>query len=301
MVSWAEKLGFAPDDRVVLLHADDLGMCHAANTAFAENVAFGLTTCGAVMVPCPWFLELAAYCCAHPQADVGVHLTLTAEWKHYRWGPISTRDRASGLLDAEGYLPRTNRELHAQMDAQAAIREMRAQVQRALDAGIDVTHIDTHMGSVQHPQLVAAYIQLGLDFRVPVMLPRMDEASQRARGATPEMIAASHGLLAKAQAAGLPILDGMAAISLQPGEDALMQYQRAFEALPPGIVHFLYHPALQGGEIEAITDHWTRQVGDYRTFQSEEMRAFFQRSGIKLIGYRALREAMRNAKTPGVS
>ena len=275
-------------------------MCHAANEAFIENVAFGLTTCGAVMVPCPWFMELAAYCRAHPQADVGVHLTLTAEWKQYRWGPISTRERASGLLDAEGYLPRSNRELHAQMDAAAAIREMRAQVERALDAGIDVTHIDTHMGSVLHPQLVAAYIQLGLDFRVPVMLPRLDEAELRARGATPEMVAAVRGLLADAQAAGLPILDRMGAVNLQPGEDAAAQYQRAFEALPPGIVHFLYHPAKPGGEIQAITDHWTRQVGDYRTFQSEAMRAFFKRSGIKLIGYRALREAMREAKTAWV-
>jgi predicted glycoside hydrolase/deacetylase ChbG (UPF0249 family) len=101
-----KKPGLADDDRLVILHADDVGMCQASLTAFADLVEFGLVSSGATMVPCPWFPAVAAYCREHPGVDLGVHLTLTSEWDTYRWGPLSTRDPASGLLDGEGYFYR---------------------------------------------------------------------------------------------------------------------------------------------------------------------------------------------------
>ena len=146
--------GLTATDRAIILHADDLGMCHAANVAFARLTEAGLVLSGSVMVPCPWFPELAAWGRAHPEADIGVYLTLTSEHSCYRWGPVSTRDAGSGLLDADGYLPRTVEALHASMSVEAAVAELRSQIERALAAGLDVTHLDTHMAAVVHPALI---------------------------------------------------------------------------------------------------------------------------------------------------
>ncbi|HUW13586.1 MAG TPA: ChbG/HpnK family deacetylase, partial [Anaerolineae bacterium] len=158
-------LGFAPEDRVVIMHADDLGMCHAANTAFAALVESGRPLSGSVMVPCPWFPELAALGRAHPEADIGVHLTLNSEHPLYRWGPVSTRDVTSGLLDPDGYSPSTVEALHSRMSADAAMTEMRTQIERALAAGLDVTHLDAHMAAVVYPSLLRHYVDLALQFR----------------------------------------------------------------------------------------------------------------------------------------
>jgi len=288
----AERLGYAPQDRVVIWHADDIGMCHGANAAFVEQAPFGLITCGAVMVPCPWFAEIAAYCRAHPELDMGVHITLNAEWLTYRWGPISTRDPASGLLDAQGYLPRSVAELHRQMKPEAAIAEMRAQVERALAAGIDVTHIDTHMGAVLHLSLLSAYIQLGIEFRVPVMLPRLTRAAMIQQGASEEAAAAALAQLAALEGSGLPVLDAIASGPATRG-DPEPAFKKALDALPSGVTHFLCHPNKPSAEIKAITPNWEYRQADYRAGLSEELRDHVAASGIRLIGYRRLRDLIR--------
>jgi len=288
----AERLGYAPQDRVVIWHADDIGMCHGANAAFIEQAPFGLTTCGAVMVPCPWFAEIAAYCRAHPELDMGVHITLNAEWRTYRWGPISTRDPASGLLDAQGYLPRSVEELHRRLDPDAAIAEMRAQVERALAAGIDVTHIDTHMGAVFHPALLPAYLQLGLEFAVPVMLPRPSRALLLEWGVSEAAASAGLAQIAELEAGGFPVLDAIAS-GPATREDPAPAFKKALDALPPGVTHFLYHPNKPSAEIKAITPNWEYRQADYRAGLSEELRDHVAASGIRLIGYRRLRDLIR--------
>jgi predicted glycoside hydrolase/deacetylase ChbG (UPF0249 family) len=124
------------------------------------------------MVPCPWFPLAADFCRRHPGVDMGVHLDLTCEWDLYRWGPISTRAPGSGLIDREGYLYRTSEEVQQYGDPEAVSCELQAQVERALAAGIDVTHVDTHMGTVRHAKFIRAYLQLVLRYHVPAMLPR---------------------------------------------------------------------------------------------------------------------------------
>src|SRR5512138_455136 len=146
-------LGFGNDSRVAIFHADDVGMCHGANAAFAELSRLGTITCGAVMVPCPWFLEAAELAARNSQLDLGVHLTLTSEWASYRWAPISTVSRRSGLIDGSGYFWRRLPMLGPKVVPEAAEAEMRAQIERALAAGIDVTHLDTHMGAALLPAL----------------------------------------------------------------------------------------------------------------------------------------------------
>src|SRR5919205_960428 len=131
-----------PFSRAVVPHVDDLGASHGANSAFLDLAARGLVTCGAVMVPCPWFREIAEAAAADPALDLGVHLTLTSEWAHYRWAPISTASGTSGLIDADGYLWRDVASLRRHLVPEAAEAELRAQIERAIAAGLTPTHID---------------------------------------------------------------------------------------------------------------------------------------------------------------
>ncbi|MEJ2208293.1 MAG: polysaccharide deacetylase family protein [Anaerolineae bacterium] len=291
-----KRLGFADDDRVVILHADDVGMCQASLTAFAELVDFGLISSGAVMVPCPWFPAVVAYCQKHPGVDLGVHLTLTSEWDAYRWGPISTRDPASGLLDAEGYFHHRSEEAQESGDPAAVQAELEAQVGRALAAGIDVSHIDTHMGTVAHPKFMAGYVQLALQHRLPAMIPRLDEAGWHEMGMEDEMAALAAQFVAQMEAQGMPLLDGLVGLPLEeePG-DRLAVAKEELGALPPGLTHFIFHPAVDTPELRAITPRWRSRVADYETFRSEELRAWMRDEGLHVVGYRALRALLREA------
>ena len=157
-----KRLGLSDDARAVIFHADDVGMCQASLAAYVDLVDFGLISAASTMVPCSWFPATAAFCRDHPgeKVDMGVHLTLTSEWDGYRWGPISTRDPASGLMDTDGYFHPDTESAQAHGDPAAVQLEIQTQVERALAAGIDVTHIDSHMGTVFHPSSWAALSRL---------------------------------------------------------------------------------------------------------------------------------------------
>jgi chitin disaccharide deacetylase len=158
--------------RAVGLHVDDLGSTHAANRAYLDLVARGLVTCGSVMVACPWFREIAEAAVADPDLDLGVHLTLTSEWPHCRWAPISTTSRASGLIDDDGYFWRDVASLRRHLVPEAAASELRAQIERALAAGIAPTHIDAHMGAAMLPDLLEVHVRLANAYDLFPVLPR---------------------------------------------------------------------------------------------------------------------------------
>jgi len=288
------KLGFADDDRVVIIHTDDIGMCQATMSAFADLVDFGLISSGAVMVPCPWFPQVAAYCRQHPLVDLGVHLTLTSEWDGYRWGPISTRDPASGLIDEEGYLHQRSEQVQEHGDAAAVQLELQMQVDRAVTAGIDVTHVDTHMGAVTQVEFIPAYIQLGIQHRVPVLVLRLDEVGWREMGLDQETAALATQLVRQLEAQGLPLLDHVVGLPLDRPEDRVALAKQAFDKLPPGLTHFIIHPAQDTPELRAIAPDWPSRVADYEAFTSKELRDAVRDSGVQVIGYRALRELMRS-------
>ena len=291
------KLGYGSEDRVVIIHADDLGMCHAANVAFEEMVAFEWVRCGSVMVPCPWFLELAEFSASNSETDVGVHLTLNSEWAHYRWPPISTRDPASGLIDDQGYLPRTVEEVHERLVPEAAVSEMRAQVERALEAGVDLTHLDTHMGSVAHKELLPGYIALALEFDVPFMTARFTPEEFEEQGIDPALAGAILEQYGKLEAEGIPLVDHLVALELDHSSDLLPQYKRAFDRLEPGLTHFVVHPCVPGLDMEAISESAADRIADYQMFVNEELKAYIEDAGIKTVGYRELRELMRGGET----
>ena len=288
-----KKLGFSNDDRVIIIHTDDIGMCQASVDAFAEMVDFGLISSGAVMVPCPWFLEAADFAVSHPEADLGAHLTLTSEWETYRWGPISTRDPKTGLMDEQGFFHRRSEGVWEHADPEAAQVELEAQVTRALEAGIKLTHIDTHMGSVAHPKLISSYVQLAMKYGLPLMIPRMDVpaimAQQHVDEQTAQVLA---GTLQSLEEMGLPLLDGISGLELEHAENRFDQAKEALLALKPGVTHFIIHPSKDTPELRHITTSWDCRVADYETFTSKATRDFIKNEGIQVIGYRALKELM---------
>ena len=166
-----ERLGFAPTDRVAVVHVDDIGMCHSANVGAFEALENGPATCGSMMVPCPWFLEAAGRARANPRFDLGVHLTLNAEWSEYRWGPVAGRSRVPSLCDKGGYLPRSVIEVLKSARPEEVEIELRAQIDLALAAGVDVTHLDSHMGTVFFPQFFDLLTRLAADYRLPLFAP----------------------------------------------------------------------------------------------------------------------------------
>ncbi|HSJ95766.1 MAG TPA: polysaccharide deacetylase family protein [Myxococcota bacterium] len=292
----AERLGFAAGDRVIVLHADDIGMCHAANEGAFEAMERGAVTCGSLMVPCPWFRGAAERARAHPGAyDLGVHLTLNSEWPHYRWGPVAGRRTVPSLVDEQGYLLRTSLEVARQARPAEVEIELRAQIEMALAAGIDVTHLDAHMGTAFFPPFVELYAKLAREFRIPAMAVRPDAAAlARAglAGAEP-MIRRVVELL---EGAGMPVLDWIDADSLgfEPGTGPDHARKR-LGALAPGVTYFITHPARDGEELRAIgPDHHARSF-EHRFYGSEEGRAALAAAGVRTVGMRAIRDLLAAA------
>jgi predicted glycoside hydrolase/deacetylase ChbG (UPF0249 family) len=246
------------------------------------------------MVPCPWFREAAATARARPEYDLGVHLTLTSEWSDYRWGPVAGRSAVPSLLDAEGYLPRTLEEVARQAKPEEAAVELRAQVQMALDAGVDVTHLDSHMGTCFVPTLLPVYEALGEAFQVPLFVARPDEAQLEANGLA-GLGRLFHDAADRMEARGFPVLDGFDSDSLgfEIGKGA--EHNRARLArLPQGVSYLICHPARDGEELDAITPGSAHQRDFERTFYGGRAgREALEAEGVKTVGMRALRALLR--------
>jgi predicted glycoside hydrolase/deacetylase ChbG (UPF0249 family) len=281
-----KKLGFSNTDRVVIIHSDDIGMCHASVQAFKDLWKFGTLTSGAVMVPCPWFPAVAQMCRENPEIDMGVHATLNAEWDAYRWGPVSTRDQASGLLDADGYFHQSHQAVYDNAKPEAVEREVNAQIERALTAGIDVTHVDSHMGTIMSPLFVQSYIQAAASRLLPNMFPRMD-----ATGNEMIDIKTDEQQLEKM---GVPMLEGLISMPLNEPNGEMEIAKDLLGNLPVGITHFILHPSIDTAELRSIAPDWESRVANYNTFMSEELKKFIEQEDFKLIGYRQIRDAMRN-------
>lgn len=285
------RLGFTETDRVLITHIDDMGFCHAANQASLACLTSGAASCASVIVNAPWFREAVQICVEHPEFDVGVHLTLTAEYPTFRWSALSSRDPATGLLDKEGYLWHSREDAIRHVTAEAAKTEMRAQIDSALEAGIDVTHIDTHMGSVVHPKFLASYLSLADEYGVPAFLPRVTRERLKAL-AMGDMAEEFVAILEKVDAARVPVLDEIIVDTLVDLNDKETFYQEKIQSIKPGLTHLLFHPAINGDELQAIADTYGSRHADYLFWRQSKTRQFIVDAGIKLIGYRELRQQL---------
>lgn len=291
-------LGLSPKDRAVLIHTDDIGMCHASLAAYADLAASGTISAGSVMVPCPWFPATAQFCRSHPEiADMGVHVTLTSEWDSgYRWGPVSTCDPASGLLDEAGYMHQTTQAAQAHGRPDAVHREIESQVQHALDRGIDVTHLDTHMGTAFSAGFVQAYIQVALQHQVPPFLVRNIDRAMAARHTDADIgeIDALLSMLRDLETQGLPMFDAVTGVPFDRRETHLDDVKRVLADLQPGLTYLITHPSKDTPELRAIMpEGWAARVADYEVLMSEQLRDVIDDQGIHIVTWRTLRELMR--------
>lgn len=296
-MSTLARLGLRQDARVVILHADDVGMARGANRAFLDLARAGRIDCGSVMVPCPWFPEIAREAVADPSLDLGVHLTLTSEWLVYRWGPVAVRSKASGLLDADGYFHRDCLALRAHVDPLAAEAEMQAQIEQALGTGMDVTHLDTHMGAALVPELLPATLRLAKRYDLPLLLPR-DLSSYlsvlRLGEVDPGPYAAA---VAELDAAGLPVIDRFAMTPGVPTGQAEAAYAALVTPAAPGLTYVALHP--HGAEDIAdiqrdhprAKPHW--RTDELRLFGNGQCDAAIAAAGVRRVGMRALRDLHR--------
>ena len=289
-------LGYDASTRRVIFHADDVGMCHGSNRAFLECQAAGMLKTGSVMVPCPWATEILHRAATDRSIDLGVHLTLTSEWEYYRWGPISTRQANSGMVDRTGNFWQSVPQVAEHLNPTAALMEMETQIGQALAAGVDITHLDTHMGTATLPALVDAYVELGFEYRVPVLYFRQADDLMR-RMFNADQADAHLRRAAVIEERGMPLVDWF---RITPGYDGgsgagdrADLYEAILRDLQPGVTYFSLHPNAPG-DIETLdpaNHHW--RTGEYDYFRSDRARAFLEREGIVPIGFREIRDVMR--------
>lgn len=290
-------LGFSDNDRVVIIHADDIGFCQASAAAMDGLLNAGIVSSMATMAVCPWFPAAAAFARAHPAIDLGLHFTLTCEWDAYRWGPLSTRDPASGLIDAEGFFHRRSDPPRKRGKAAAVAAELKAQIERAQKAGIDLTHVDSHMLTAWHPKFLPDYFKISARHGLPAFFLHLDPETAAAWGYSRRAGAAMTRLAAGFAARGLPLFDNIFIMPLENADDRIGTARRAFEALKPGLTYFILHPAVDSPELRAITpEDWRARAADFQAFTSAELRSFLRNSGIHVIGWRVLRDWMRKKK-----
>lgn len=283
----AERLGYPANTKLLIIHADDLGVSHSENEASFAAMEKGAVNSGSIMVPCPWFPEVAAYARLHPQADLGLHLTLTAEWKHYKWGTVASKNEVSSLLTDRAFMPEDPATIATQARIEEVEKELRAQIERAQLFGIDFTHFDTHMGTlVASVELAKLYIKLGREYKVPILMHR---------GMARAMLNIN--------------LDDY----LQPNDVVLDQiymaqpahfasgmknfYEGVLRDVKPGLNCLLLHAAYDNAEMQAITiDHpdygaaW-RQA-DYDFFSSAECKKLLKEQNIQLVTWREIRDKL---------
>jgi predicted glycoside hydrolase/deacetylase ChbG (UPF0249 family) len=289
----AERLGYKATDKLLIVNGDDVGMCHAANLGTIECLEKGLMRCATIMVPCPWFPEIASYAKEHPERDFGIHLCHTSEWRKYRWGPVAPREQVPGLVAADGYLWHEVPDVYAHATPEQALIEGRAQVKRALAAGVDVTHLDSHMGTLQYnPEYLKMYLQLSVEFDLPV---RMASAETLARAGHPEV-------RDEFAAKGILFPDHFVYDELKEENKGVTNFWlKVVRNLKPGVTELYIHAALPTDELKAITGSWPTRSQQYEVFaHDEEMKQLVASQKISLIGYRPLRDLQHRERREGV-
>jgi len=238
--SLAERLGYPADSKLLIIHADDLAVAHSEDAASFDALDKRAASSASIMIPCPWLTEVADYAMAHPDADLGLHLTLTSEWQIYRWGPVSPRDQVPSLFGTSGYLwPETGAAVE-HIKADEAEREIRAQVERAEAMGIHPTHLDSHMAVLfSRPDLFAAYVKVAHEYKLPFLAMRDPNAPPALRAVlsdkdiVPDAIVMANPKIAASEWTNF--------------------YATAIQNLKPGLTEIIVHLGHDDAELRAVT------------------------------------------------
>jgi predicted glycoside hydrolase/deacetylase ChbG (UPF0249 family) len=280
--SIAERLGYPRDSKLLIIHADDLAVAHSEDAASFDALNQHAATSASIMVPCPWLNEVADYAKAHPEADLGLHLTLTSEWKTYRWGSVESKDKVPSLLDASGYFPPDTD--HRALNAAEAEREIRAQIDRAVAVGIHPTHLDSHMGVLfSRPDLFAVYVKVAREHKFPFLAVRTPDAPK-------ELLS----LLSDKDI----VIDAL--VMADPAVNAANWktfYTNAIKNLKPGVTEIIVHLGHDDAELQAVmVDHpdygaaWRQR--DYEAIMSQEFKTALKENHVVLIKWSDLKKLL---------
>jgi predicted glycoside hydrolase/deacetylase ChbG (UPF0249 family) len=280
----AERLGHPAGSKLLILHADDLAAAHSIDAASFAGLENGAVTSASIMVPAPWIAEVAAYARAHPNADLGLHLTLTSEWETYRWGSVESADKVQSLLDAAGTFPNDEKLVAANAKPVEVEREIRAQINRALALGIHPTHLDSHMGSLfTTPELIATYVKVAHEYRLPFLAVKGSALAAPQAGITPRDV-----LLDAVIIAGQEV----------PRDQWKAFYLNAINNLKPGLTEIIVHFGHDDSELQAVmVNHepygsaWRQR--DYDVMTSPEFRKALQDNHVILVTWRELQKLVQ--------
>jgi|KBSSwiStaDraftv2_1062776.scaffolds.fasta_scaffold490469_1 predicted glycoside hydrolase/deacetylase ChbG (UPF0249 family) len=281
----AEKLGYRPNARLLIVHADDLGFAKAVNEAFFAALKTGLVNSGSAMVPCPWFSEIAAFAREHPETDIGLHLTLTSETDAHKWQPSAGPEMVPSLVDDEGFLRKEWRG-GARINLRDVERELRAQIDKAYESGLHPTHIDSHQFCLQKrgDRLFDVYARLGREYGLPILV-------------TPQWFS-QYPYIENASSLGYVLLDRVATIpDGTVAEEWSPYYTRLLRSLQPGVTELLIHPGYDQDDFRNLLDGrlswgaaWRQR--DFDFFTSEAFRSLLLENDIALITWRDISNAL---------
>ena len=295
--TFGERLGWKPEDRVLILHNDDVGMSHESNLGTIEGYENGLITSNSTMMPCSWVLEWRDYVRDNPKVDNGLHLTLTSEWKHYRWRPVAGEPAVPGLIDEEGYIHRSVQDTIKHATADEVEAEIRAQIALAEKMGLPITHLDSHMGTLfYNPAFFERYIKVGIEKQIPIMM--MSGRGEPENDAQRAMMAGIRAAAEVVWAGGLPVLDYLQTSTADTG-DAKVMTQTLIEnlrKLEPGITQIILHGTRQGCNFHAISGSGEKREAELEMVLSEDVKKVIEEEGIILTTYRELMERRKAVK-----
>src|SRR5687768_7582147 len=284
--SVAELLGYPEDAKLLIIHADDIGVSHSENIATISAYEKGAINSGSIMVPCPWFPEIAAYAGQHPEFDLGLHLTLTSEWKYFRWDGVMPSSEIPSLVNKEGYFYETVDEVVKNANTAEIEKELRAQIDRAIAFGIKPTHLDPHMGTLfSTPELFKIYLEVGKEYRMPVLVP----LNWLQGDAKIMKLADDYPVKVKEY------------IQLTPGVPAdrwQQAYDEAIKQIKPGLNELVIHLAYDNVEMQAVTigkTHWwdaAWRQRDYDYVISQRFKDALRQNDIRLVTWRQIQKAM---------
>ena len=288
--TYAERLGWPKGSKVVIFHIDDAGMSHDSNQGVSEALAYGVATSTSVMMPCPWVPEFARYAQEHPEADAGIHLTLTSEWKDYRWGPVAGKGAVPGLVDKEGCLwdnvPLVV--MHATPDE--VEKEIRAQVDRALVIGLKPTHLDSHMGTLFVPPFFERYLKVGVETGIPILV--IGGHMQFAQQEFPEMMVGAREMARKVWDAGLPVIDDILAATYDWSnlDEKRAKIVQTLHTMKPGVIEIIVHCTRPTDMFQYISPSAETRLSDLLVMTDPDTKKVIEEEGIVLSTWRELKQ-----------
>lgn len=291
-------------EKLLIINADDFGMSHCTNMAVIEMLEKGAITSATVMVPCPWFPEAASYCKNNPQANVGIHLTFTSEWRYYKWGPVTRHSDVRSLATKEGYFPEDDEDVELNAKAEDVRKEIRNQIELAMSMGLKPTHLDNHMGSLYGLIHGNDFLEIIFDFceeyDLPFRLPRSVLKEYEA-GMKPEVLEKVKGRILSAEKRGITIIDyliGNATGRIDAEYDeSKEQLIKTLKNLKPGVTEIYIHPAIGNDELKAIAGSWKKRDIEYKLFSDRDVIRTMEEENIKLISWRDLHQFKKGSRS----